>query len=130
MQTSTPEPSPSRPLQYGKAIREADLPSGTKATCWAIATYADNKTGKAWPSLRELASATGLSQDTVSKHTIRAEAAGYLHKQRRLNNSIVYTITEPQADLRPTPGAVSPPVAAPEPPRVWPDWAYDGEVPF
>lgn len=86
---------PSRPLQYLKAVALADLPSGTKATCWAIASFADNDTGKAFPSVRVLAEATGLSGPIVSQHTRRAEEAGFLRKERRHNNSIVYTITTP-----------------------------------
>lgn len=89
---------PSRPLQYMKAIAQSNLPTGTRATCWAIASFADNTSGKAYPSVRALAKATGLSGPIVSQHTARAEAAGFLHKERRLNNSIVYTITTPISD--------------------------------
>ena len=85
----------SRPLQYGVAIRRSDLPSGVRATCWALATFANNKSGKAWPTVKTLAKAAGLSEAVVSKHTARAEAAGYLHKERHYNGSIVYTITTP-----------------------------------
>lgn len=89
---------PSRPLQYLKAIANSDLPAGTRATCWAIASFADNDTGEAFPSVAKLAKATGLSKDTISRHTKRAEAAGYLHKRSRRNNSIIYTITIPVTD--------------------------------
>lgn len=49
--------TPSRPLQYNKAIAESDLVRGVRATCWDLATFADN-TGKAWPSVKRLAKAT------------------------------------------------------------------------
>lgn len=89
---------PSRPLQYLKAIANSNLPAGTRATCWAIASFADNDTGEAFPTVATLGKATNLSKDTVSKHTKRAEAAGYLHKRVRRNNSIVYTITVPVSE--------------------------------
>lgn len=87
--------TPSRPLQYAKAIAESDLAPGVRATCWALATFADNYTGKAWPSVKRLAKATGLSEPVVSTHTGTAESKGYLRKERRSNKSIIYTITVP-----------------------------------
>lgn len=86
---------PSRPLQYAKSIAQSDLPAGTRATCWAIATFANNGTGRAFPTVRTIAGATGLSEPVVSKHTAFAESKGYLHKERRHNGSIIYTITVP-----------------------------------
>ncbi|MCO4273789.1 helix-turn-helix domain-containing protein [Pseudarthrobacter sp. HLT3-5] len=80
---------PSRPLQYGKAIAKSGLPSGVKATCWALATFADNRTGEAWPKVKTLAVAAGLSSRVVSQHTGTAESAGYLRKKRRQDNSII-----------------------------------------
>lgn len=89
---------PSRPLQYAKAIRESGLSSGVRATCWALATFADNDTGRAWPTVKTLARAAGLSEAVVSKHTSTAESMGYLRKHRRTNSSIIYTITIPVTD--------------------------------
>ncbi|MGX5716841.1 helix-turn-helix domain-containing protein [Arthrobacter sp. MAHUQ-56] len=89
---------PSRPLQYGKAIAKSDLPSGVKATCWALATFADNDTGEAWPKVKTLAKAAGLSSRVVSQHTGTAESAGYLRKKRRYDNSVLYTITVPTSE--------------------------------
>lgn len=86
---------PSRPLQYLKAIANADLPAGTRATGWAVAGFAENDTGDAFSSVARLAKATELSKDTISRHTKRAESAGYLLKHIRRNNSILYTITIP-----------------------------------
>lgn len=86
---------PSRPLQYLTAIRNSGLPPTTRAVCWAIASFADDTTGEAYPSLRALSKATGLAKPTVSKHTILAESKGYLHKQQRFNNSMTYVITTP-----------------------------------
>ncbi|WP_275778039.1 helix-turn-helix domain-containing protein [Paenarthrobacter sp. Y-19] len=86
---------PSRPLQYAKAISNSDLPTTTRTVCWAIASFANNTTGQAYPSLRALSKATGLSTATISKHTILAESQGYLLKHQRFNNSIWYVITTP-----------------------------------
>lgn len=116
---------PSRPLQYGLAIRESTLPSGVKATCWALATFADNNTGEAWPAVKKLAKAVGLSEAVVSKHTGTAEAKGYLRKRRRTNNSIMYTITVPTGEGAPT----QPPAEqAPEPPPWMKDIVDDIEA--
>lgn len=90
---------PSRPLQYAKAIRESDLLSGTRAVCWAVATYANNRTGIAYPTVATLAKATGLSEPTVSRHTRLAEAKGYLRKDRRRDSSVIYTITVPTVTI-------------------------------
>ncbi|MDI3194252.1 helix-turn-helix domain-containing protein [Pseudarthrobacter sp. AL07] len=89
---------PCQPLQYLTAVAKSELSSGTKATCWALASFANTKTGEAYPTVATLAKAVGLSGPTVSQHTKRAEAAGYLHKHVRHNNSILYTITIPVTD--------------------------------
>ncbi|SKB44241.1 Helix-turn-helix domain-containing protein [Arthrobacter sp. 49Tsu3.1M3] len=94
--------TPSRPLQYSKAIRESDLPTGVRAVCWALATYANNNTGIAYPTVATLAEATGISAPYVSKHTGFAEAKGYLRKDRRKDSSIIYTITVPIVEEPPT----------------------------
>ncbi|AOT03279.1 helix-turn-helix domain-containing protein [Arthrobacter sp. U41] len=93
---------PSRPLQYSKAIRESDLPTGVRAVCWAMATYANNNTGVAYATVATLAKATGLSEPIVSKHTRVAEARGYLRKDRQYNSSIRYTITIPVVEESPS----------------------------
>lgn len=93
---------PSRPLQYSQAIRESDLPTGVRAVCWAIATYANNYTGIAYASVATLARATGLSEPIVSRHTRVAEAKGYLRKDRQYNSSIRYTITVPVVEESPS----------------------------
>lgn len=118
---------PSRALQYGKAIRESDLPAGTKATCWALATFANNDTGKAWPSVKKLAKAVGLSEAVVSKHTGTAESKGYLHKQRRTNTSIMYTLTVPtvKATVPVVENAPMPTPAAAAPEQEPPPWIKD-----
>lgn len=117
----------SRPLQYGKAIRESNLPSGVKATCWAIATFANNKTGKAFPTVEQIATAVGLSGETVSKHTRHAEAAGYLRKVRKFNSSIDYYITVPASvvDEAPAPPITSTAEEAPARPPVFETWSGD-----
>jgi hypothetical protein len=86
---------PSRPLQYARAIARSGLPTGARATCWAIGSFANNTTGRAFPTVRAIAKATGLSEPVVSKHTAIAESHGFLHKERRYNGSIIYTITVP-----------------------------------
>jgi DNA-binding transcriptional MocR family regulator len=94
-----PIPSmPERPLQYIKAISNSNLPGTTRAVCWAIASFANNHTGRAFPSLAMLSKATTLSKAVISKHTALAESQGYLHKQKRFNNSLIYFITIPMSD--------------------------------
>lgn len=110
---NTVKSAPSRPLQYLKAIAGSGLPTGTRATCWAIASFADNVSGEAWPTVKTLAEATGLSEAVVSKHTGTAESKGYLRKRRRTNTSIMYTITVPTGEGAST---QSPAEEAPEPP--------------
>lgn len=92
---------PSRPLQYSKAIADSDLPSGVKTVCWAIATFANNSTGRAYPTVKKIAQAAGLSEATVSQHTGHAEAKGYLRKDRKTNSSIDYYITVPTVEESP-----------------------------
>ncbi|WP_426301891.1 helix-turn-helix domain-containing protein [Arthrobacter sp. R-11] len=87
--------TPSRPLQYLRAVRESDLPTGTRAVCWALASFANNNTGKAYPTVKTLAKATGMKEGTVSRHTGLAQEKGYLHKERHFNGPITYTITVP-----------------------------------
>lgn len=113
---------PSRPLQYAKEVAGSDLPAGVKATCWALATFADNDTGEAWPKVKTLAKAAGLSPRVVSQHTGTAESAGYLRKKRRYDNSILYTITVPAAEEATTPTHY---VEVPEPPH-WTAKTVDG----
>lgn len=93
---------PSRPLQYARAISNSDLPTTTRTVCRAIASFANNTTGKAVPSLRALSKATGLTKATISKHTILAETEGYLIKHQRFNNSMWYVISTP-ATVEPEP---------------------------
>jgi hypothetical protein len=103
-----------QPLQYSRAIRDSDLPTGARATCWALATFARNESGRAWPSLKILSKATGLTPAIISKHTGLAEERGYLHKERRFNGSIIYTITIPITGETPgTPEAGAFPVEPP-----------------
>ncbi|MHA7299509.1 helix-turn-helix domain-containing protein [Pseudarthrobacter sp. MDT3-1] len=113
---------PSRPLQYAVAIRESGLPSGVKATCWAIATFANNKTGRAYPTRKRIAEAVGLSEETVSKHTGVAEAEGYLRKDRKFNSSVDYYITIPAPAAAEAP---VPPVAGTE--TELPQWRVEFE---
>lgn len=112
----------SRPLQYGVAIRKSGMPSGVKATCWAIATFANNTTGRAYPTRKRIAEAVGLSEETVSKHTAFAEARGYLRKDRKFNSSVDYYITIPAPVVEEAP---APPVAGTG--TEMPQWRLDFE---
>ncbi len=120
---------PSRPLQYGVAIRESNLPSGVKATCWAIATFANNKTGKAYVGVKKIARAASLTEATVSKHTGFAEAKGYLRKHRRFNSSVDYYITvpAPNGEVAPSLPITSAAEEAPTWPLVYETWSGDPE---
>jgi DNA-binding transcriptional ArsR family regulator len=112
-------------LQYGKAIRESNLPSGVRATCWAIATYANNDTGLAYLTVKKIARAVGLTEATVSKHTGHAEAEGYLRKDRQFNSAINYYITVPlhvveEAPAHPIISSVEEAPAWPVSIEIWP----------
>lgn len=79
----------SRPLQYANAIAKSDLSSGVRATCWALATFADKDSGEAWPSVQTLAKTADLFESVVSNHTGTAESHGYLSEIRCTNTPIM-----------------------------------------
>jgi DNA-binding transcriptional ArsR family regulator len=89
-------PTPRRQA-YADAIGASDLPARTKEVCLLIAGFSTGESARAWPALSRLAREAGVTPGTVSRHTAVAEDAGYLFKQRRKNNSVLYTLTIPTA---------------------------------
>ena len=55
----------------------------TKATAWALATYASNGTGIAFPSIAELADSAGLSRSGVNMAIAQLRENGFLKTQAR-----------------------------------------------
>lgn len=63
------------------AVWELHVDATTKLLLLALADFA-NASGEAWPSYRTLAGRVGVSERQVAKLVARAEAAGYLERQR------------------------------------------------
>lgn len=76
---------PSR-FEYERAVRASDLPPLSRLLAFAIATWADLKTGTIphplMPSLTTLESATGMSRGSVRAHLDRLESDGWLVRKR------------------------------------------------
>lgn len=54
--------------------------SGTRMVAIALADYANTDTGHAWPSIRNLARRTGLSERQVQRHLRVIESDGWIVK--------------------------------------------------
>lgn len=88
------------PHSAREAIAHSGLHASTRHVVRAIAELADNRTGKAWPSLRTLAARTGLSERAIRDHTKAAVEAGYLWKVQRFNSSVIYRLAAPTGVVR------------------------------
>jgi len=53
--------------------------------------------GNAWPSYDTIGADTGMSRQTIATALDKLEAAGLLQRQKRFNQSTVYTLTLPAA---------------------------------
>ncbi|WP_354516878.1 helix-turn-helix domain-containing protein [Paenarthrobacter sp. 4246] len=82
-------------VAYADAVAASGLPATTKAICLLISESANPESGRAWPSRAMLARRIGLTPGAISGHTSKAEAEGYLFKQRRRNGTVRYTLTIP-----------------------------------
>jgi DNA-binding transcriptional MocR family regulator len=58
----------------------------------ALAQYADNKTGKCWPSLRTIQKETGMSRPTIIEAKKLLESLGILRTENRHRQSTVYIL--------------------------------------
>ncbi|MEV1134522.1 helix-turn-helix domain-containing protein [Rhodococcus coprophilus] len=71
----------------GRDDRRTRLDAGVGRVAVAIAAHINNKSGTAWPGLREIARTAQVSRDTVDKAIPKLEAAGWLLVDRRTKPS-------------------------------------------
>lgn len=67
---------------FASAIRESGLPPPARHIAHALASVADNQTGRVRVSLTWLQNATGLSRSSVAKYLNVLEAGGWLLRNR------------------------------------------------
>jgi hypothetical protein len=65
------------------AIRQADIPPGTKLLCLTLSLYMSSVGRGAWPSAAQLSKDSGMKQTALTEHTRRATIAGLLRVTRR-----------------------------------------------
>lgn len=79
---------------FRKAIRFTLLSTGAVAVAHDLATYADNATGKCFPTQEQLAQGTGLSVRSVRRVLAELKEAGLIHveknKARDFNANSIY----------------------------------------
>lgn len=79
---------------FRKAIRFTLLSTGAVAVAHDLATYADNDTGKCFPTQEQLAQGTGLSVRSVRRVLTELKDAGLIHveknKARDFNANSIY----------------------------------------
>lgn len=77
-----------------KVIADSDLPTGTRPTCWEVASFEGNDTGGGFPTAARLARARGL-KGIVSERTAHAEVAGCQRMEIRNGISVLDAISIP-----------------------------------
>src|SRR5262245_20611469 len=80
-----------------------------------LASYANNKTAKCWPSMTRLAADMGTDLSTIEAALERIIAVGLLHVTQEPGKGTVLTLLDAQAAV-PTPPPVPLPVEEPEEP--------------
>lgn len=79
---------------FRRAIRYAELSTGAVAVAHDLATYAENGTGKCFPTQEQLVQGTGLSIRSVRRVLTELKAAGLIHveknKARHFNANSIY----------------------------------------
>lgn len=79
---------------FRRAIRYAELSTGAVAVAHDLATYAENGTGKCFPTQEQLAEGTGLSVRSVRRVLAELKDAGLVHveknKARSFNANSIY----------------------------------------
>jgi hypothetical protein len=80
------------------AIRQAAVPTGTKALCWALSLYMSAVGRGAWPTVETLMSDTGMKRRAIAGHLKRARKAGLLvaTRERRLDGTLGYYTYRPR----------------------------------
>lgn len=64
------------------AVRKADVPTLTKALCWALANYMSDAGEACWPSMEALQADTGMSERSITTHLGHAKRAQLLDAKR------------------------------------------------
>ncbi len=111
-------------FRFQRAIRDADLAPTAKSLGWALSTYADKKTGDAYPSAARLARDTGRDTRTVQRAMPLLVDAGFVVIARPGGGAAphLYHLRVPTpgitpggeaAPLQDTHGTVPPPPPAP-----------------
>ena len=65
-------------FEWERLIRELDLPSALKLTCYALGTYVNGDGTNAHPGITGLAKATGLHRATVLRSLAQLEELGLI----------------------------------------------------
>lgn len=78
----------------GRDDRRTRLDAGVGRVAVAIAAHVNNRSGVAWPSLREIARTAQVSRDTADKAIPKLESAGWLLVDRRPKRNY-YTLASP-----------------------------------
>ncbi len=90
------------------AVWDLKVGNGTdKLVLVALADYANEKTGRCWPSITALMARTELAKRTVLESLKRLEEAGHLEVTRRHRHSNMFTVRQPHPS--PTLGAPAAP---------------------
>lgn len=77
---------------YTKAVYESEMTAKAKALCLCVAYHYNwSEKSPCWPSDATLASETGLAPATLRRGKREAEAAGFLHSDRRYDSTSLYT---------------------------------------
>lgn len=75
--------------------RDSSIRVSAKAVFLAVASYANNDTGLAWPSHARLAADTGTSVSTVKRSLRELRNAGYVDWTLRYDRTAVYRVWQP-----------------------------------
>ena len=80
-------------------VRYVRLKGHAKTVLIMLCDMADNKTYKAWPSIKTLALYCGISERTVVRATQKLEQIGFLKKQKKVSlngghSSNIYTVNK------------------------------------
>ena len=77
------------------ALEAEGLTRAQKNVLTALAARSDNATHQCWPSVQRLIADTGIkTRKAIIDATTELEALGILRKQRRKQNSILYTLNQ------------------------------------
>jgi DNA-binding transcriptional MocR family regulator len=116
---------------FRKAIRFTLLSTGAVAVAHDLATYADNGTGKCFPTQEQLAQGTGLSVRSVRRVLAELKDAGLIHveknKARDFNANSIYWCRVPvgmqsklKAEVKQRAKSARTPASVPAPPPPMP----------